>query len=202
MLNQDTLTIIQNLSKGPQDMNDNVKAFLTFGHLFDNNVAVTLANTYVISGKPALNADAMAGVVRRYKDHEGVKICAYIRIVELTNEVCTIATKRRDELDYDLEHTWTFTTEDASQRGLLKQRAWKNMTKNMLHKRCLTALLRVAYPEIIGQSYSPDELAESMIKDEKLRDEIIYASVEGERVPYPSKPPADMPNDKDDNVPF
>ena len=125
MLNQDTLTIIQNLSKGPQDMNDNVKAFLTFGHLFDNNVAVTLANTYVISGKPALNADAMAGVVRRYKDHEGVKICAYIRIVELTNEVCTIATKRRDELDYDLEHTWTFTTEDASQRGLLKQRAWK-----------------------------------------------------------------------------
>ena len=30
MLNQDTLTIIQNLSKGPQDMNDNVKAFLTF----------------------------------------------------------------------------------------------------------------------------------------------------------------------------
>ena len=75
MLNQDTINLIQNLSKGNKDFDDNVKAYLTFGHLFENNVAVTLANTYVISGKPALNADAMAGVVRRYKDHEGVKIC-------------------------------------------------------------------------------------------------------------------------------
>lgn len=202
MLNQDTLTIIQNLSKGPQDMNDNVKAFLTFGHLFDNNVAVTLANTYVVQSKPALNADAMAGVVRRYKDHDGVKICAYIRIIELTEQVCTVATKRRDEADYDLEHTWTYTIEDAAKRDLLKQRSWRQMPKSMLHKRCLTALLRAVYPEIIGQSYSPDELAESMIKDEKLRDEIIYASVEGARAPYPSKPPADMPNDKDETTPF
>ena len=58
------------------------------------------------------------------------------------------------------------------------------------HKRCLTALLRVAYPEIIGQSYSPDELAESMIQDENLRDEIVFASATGERVPKSSTPPA------------
>jgi hypothetical protein len=197
MLNQDTLNVIQNLSKSPKDMDDNVKAFLTFGHLFENNVAVTLANTYVISGKPALNADAMAGVVRRYKDHNGVKICAYIRILELSDKTCTIGTRRRDEMDFDFEHTWTFTTDDAKQRGLLNQRAWKNMTKNMLHKRCLTALLRVAYPEIIGQSYSPDELAESMIQDEKLRDEIVFASATGERVPKSSTPPK-----QDDTTPF
>lgn len=197
MLNQNTLNVIQNLSKSPKDMDDNVKAFLTFGHLFENNVAVTLANTYVISGKPALNADAMAGVVRRYKDHNGIKICAYIRILELSDKACTIGTRRVDEMDFDFEHTWTFTTDDAKQRGLLNQRAWKNMTKNMLHKRCLTALLRVAYPEIIGQSYSPDELAESMIQDEKLRDEIVFASATGERVPKGSTPPK-----QDDTTPF
>ena len=183
MLHQDTINLIQNLSKGNKDFDDNVKAFLTFGHLFENNVAVTLANTYVISGKPALNADAMAGVVRRYKDHEGVKICAYIRIVELNHELCTIETRRRDELDFDFVHTWTYTVEDADKRGLLNQRAWKTMRKSMLHKRCLTALLRAVYPEIIGQSYSPDELAEGMIQDEKLRDEIMFASAEGTKPP-------------------
>jgi len=200
MITDQTLEIIRNLSKDNRDFDDNVKAYLTFGHLFKNNVAVTLAHTYVISGKPALNADAMAGVVRRYIDQNGVKICAYIRIVELTNEVCTIATKRADEIEWDFEHTWTFSTEDANDRGLLKQRAWKSMRKNMLHKRCLTALLRVAYPEIIGQSYSPDELAEVMVKDEAKRDEIIFAQVEGERPPreerqerQPSRPPQPQP---------
>ena len=121
MLHQDTINLIQNLSKSNKDFDDNVKAFLTFGHLFESNVAVTLANTYVISGKPALNADAMAGVVRRYKDHEGVKICAYIRIVELNEDLCTIETRRRDELEFDFVHTWTFTKEDAQARGLLNQ---------------------------------------------------------------------------------
>ena len=193
MINDQILEVIRNLSKDNRDFDSNVKAFLTFGHLFQNNVAVTLAHTYVISGKPALNADAMAGVVRRYVDQNGVKICAYLRIVELTNESCTIATKRADELEWEFEHSWTFTAEDANDRGLLKQRAWKSMRKNMLHKRCLTALLRVAYPEIIGQSYSPDELAEVMIKDEDKRDEIIFAQVEGDRPPredrQPSRPP-------------
>lgn len=183
MLNQDTITLIQNLSKNNNDFDDNVKAFLTFGHLFENNVAVTLANTYVVSGKPALNADAMAGVVRRYKDHNGIKICAYIRIIEISETSCTVGTKRRDEMEFDLEHTWTYTIEDAAKRNSLKQKQWKEMPKNMLHKRCLTALLRAVYPEIIGQSYSPDELAECMIQDEKLRDQIIYASADGTRPP-------------------
>ena len=183
MLNQDTINLIENLSKNKNDFDDNVKAFLTFGHLFKDNPAVTLANTYVISGKPALNADAMCGVVRRYTDADGVKICAYIRVIELTEEGCIIGTKRRDELDFDIEHTWSFTAEDAEKRGLLKQRAWRTMRKSMLHKRCLTALLRAVYPEIIGQSYSPDELAENMITDEKLRDEIMFASAEGTRPP-------------------
>jgi len=86
-------------------------------------------------------------------------------------------------LEFDFVHTWTFTKEDAQARGLLNQRAWKTMRKSMLHKRCLTAMLRAVYPEIIGQAYSPDELAENMIQDEKLRDEIMFASAEGTKPP-------------------
>ncbi len=196
MITDQTLEIIRNLSKDDRDFNDNVKAFLTFGHLYQGNVAVTLAHTYIIKGKPALNADAMAGVVRRYIDPNGVKICAYIRIVEHTDKICTIATKRADELEWEFEHTWTFTIEEAKQRDFLKQKQWQTMPKNMLHKRCITALLRVAYPEIIGQTYSPDELAEGMIKDDKERDEIIFAQV-GDRPPrqerQPSHPPQPQP---------
>jgi len=61
----------------------------------------------------------------------------------------------------------------------------------MLHKRCLTALLRCFYPDIIGVAYSPDELAEVLITNEKERDAIIYQSVESERVP--TTPPAPAP---------
>lgn len=195
MLNQEQLQNISALSTSQFDFNNNRIAFETFGHHFNYNIAVTLANTYVIKGKPAMNADSMAGAVRRYKDSNGVLICGYIRIIKLTEDECILGTKRRDELDFpDLpEHTFSFSAQDAQDRGLLNQRAWKTMRKTMLHKRCLTALLRCFYPDIIGVAYSPDELAEVLITNEKERDAIIYQSVESEKAPttpVPSTPPA------------
>ena len=188
MLSNTQLQIIQNLSRNQRECDDNIKAFLTYGHLFENNIAVTLANTYVIQGKPSLNGDAMAGVVRRYVDKNGVKICAYIRVVEWTDELCTIGTRRRDEMEFDIpEHTFTFTIKDAKDRGLLSQRAWKTMKKFMLKMRALTLALRSVFPDIIGQAYSADELAENMIKDEKQRDAIMFASAEGTRPPQPQQ---------------
>lgn len=183
MLNDNQLQLIQNLSTD-RDFNDNVKAFLTFGHLFEFNVAVTLAHTYCIQGKPALNADAMAGAVRRYIGKDGKKVCASIW-EEINEDSVTVYALRRDELEMAKEFgfdvkpkSWTYTLEDARLRGTLNQRAWKQMPKVMMHKRALTALLRLAFPEIIGTACSPDELAEMMIKDEVQRDAIVYASVE------------------------
>jgi len=199
MLNPNQIEIIQNLSNSEREFNDNVKAFLTFGHLFESNIAVTLAHTYCISGKPALNADAMAGAVRRYTDKNGQKICAAIW-EEVREDSVTVFALRRDELeiarDFNLEikpKSWTYTLEDAKLRGTLNQRAWKTMPKVMMHKRALTALLRLAFPEIIGTACSPDELAEVMIQDEQLRDEIVFNSVESERIP---KPPTVPPQKK------
>ena len=201
MLNDNQLQLIQNLSSD-RDFNDNVKSFLTFGHLFEFNVAVTLAHTYCIQGKPALNADAMAGAVRRYVGKDGKKVCAAIW-EEISEESVTVYALRRDELEMSKEFgfdvkpkSWTYTLEDARLRGTLNQRAWKQMPKVMMHKRALTALLRLAFPEIIGTACSPDELAEMMIKDEQERDAIVYASVESERAPKPSTPPAPAPKKK------
>lgn len=194
MLTQEQLQNLSALSTSQFDFNNNRIAYETFGHHFNYNIAVTLANTYVIKGKPAMNADSMAGAVRRYKDQNGIVICGYIRVVKLTDDECILATRRRDEIDFNLpEHTYSFTSQDAQDRGLLNQRAWKTMRKTMLHKRCLTALLRCFYPDIIGVAYSPDELAEVLITNEKERDAIIYQSVESEKAPTtpaPSAPPA------------
>lgn len=199
MLTQQQLQNLSALSTSQQNFNDNRIAFETFGHHFNYNIAVTLANTYCFKGKPSMNADAMAGVVRRYKNQDGLSVCAYIRIIKLTREECILGTKRRDEADYDIpEHTFSFTVRDAEERGFLKQRQWNTMRTTMLHKRCLVALLRCFYPEIIGVTYSPDELAEFMITDEKERDAIIFQAIEGVKapttpppvIPAPSAPPA------------
>jgi hypothetical protein len=201
MLNDTQLQLIQNLSTD-RNFDDNIKSFLTFGHLFEFNVAVTLAHTYCIQGKPALNADAMAGAVRRHVGKDGKKVCAAMW-EEIAEDSVTVYALRRDELEMAKEFgfeakpkSWTYTLEDARLRGTLNQRAWKQMPKVMMHKRALTALLRLAFPEIIGTACSPDELAEMMIKDEQERDAIVYASVEAERAPKPSNPPAPAPKKK------
>ena len=151
MITQDQNTTIQNLSSSNHDFDNNMKCFATFGHHFNYNPAVCIANTYCVKGKPSMNADSMAGVVRRYYDDNGLKICGYIRIIELNENICKLGTRRRDEMDFDIpEHTYTFTIEDARRRGFLRQNQYKTMPANMLHKRCLTGLLRAFYPEIIG----------------------------------------------------
>ena len=201
MLNDNQLQLIQNLSTD-RDFNDNVKCFLTFGHLFEYNIPITLSQTYCLHGKPALNADAMAGAVRRFVDRDGKKVCAAIW-EEVGEDYVTVFALRRDELEMSKEFgfdvkpkSWTYTLQDAKLRGALNQPAWKKMPKVMMHKRALTALLRLAFPEVVGKTCSPDELAEVMIQDEAERDRIIFASVESARPPKPSTPPAPAPKKK------
>jgi len=201
MLNDNQLQLIQNLSTD-RDFNDNVKCFLTFGHLFEFNIPITLSQTYCLHGKPALNADAMAGAVRRYVGKDGKKVCAAIW-EEITEDSVTVFALRRDELEMSKEFgfdvkpkSWTYTLEDARLRGTLNQSSWKKMPKVMMHKRALTALLRLAFPEVIGTACSPDELAEVMIQDEAERDRIVFASVESARPPKSSTPPAPAPKKK------
>jgi hypothetical protein len=201
MLNDNQLQLIQNLSSD-RDFNDNVKCFLTFGHLFEFNIPITLSQTYCLHGKPALNADAMAGAVRRYVGKDGKKVCAALW-EEVGEESVTVYALRRDELETAKEFgfeakpkSWTYSLEDARLRGALNQPAWKKMPRVMLHKRALTALLRLAFPEVIGTACSPDELAEVMIQDEAERDRIVFASVESARPPKSSTPPAPAPKKK------
>lgn len=161
ILQESQLAAIRIFSNSPADFDKNIACFLRFGQYFDFNVALTLANTSFIM-KPTINTDAAKGVVRNWTDQNGNKICAYFRTVERTAEVATVATRRRDEIDFNIpEHTFTFTIEQAKTRGLFnKNRSYKTMPEVMLVKRATMGLIREVYPEIFGSVYAPDELAE------------------------------------------
>ena len=206
MLTQTQDQAIRNFSKSEREYNDNVSCFLTFGHLFNHNPMACLSQTYCIQGKPALNADSMAGIVRSWIDPTtGKKVCALLKATVLTpvkDEQGNIdpssfgvsyQAMRSDELafakEYGLDvtvHQWTFTMEHAIKRGVQNKRVWREMPLVMCGKRALTAICRLVFPDIIGTANSPDELAEMILDDE---DEItrISLAANGEQIPYDLK---------------
>ena len=220
MLTEQQDQIIKNASNNQREYDDNVKCFLTFGHLFNYNPLACMSQTYCVLGsKPALNADAMVGIVRNWIDPTtGKKICAMMKAEVLTPEYDdqgnvnphTVGVRyvamRADELavakEYGLDlpvHTWTFTMHDAKLRGNANKRTWVQMPLIMCGKRAATALCRMAFPDVVGTANSPDELAEMMLTDEDEIERIAYAS-NGERIPYDlkkksnvSQPPAIQP---------
>lgn len=206
MLTQQQDQAIRNFSKSEREYNDNVSCFLTFGHLFNHNPMACLSQTYCIQGKPALNADSMAGIVRAWIDPtSGKKVCALLKatVLEPSKDEngnidpstfgVSYTAMRSDELafakEYGLDptvHTWTFTMEHAIKRGVQNKRVWREMPLVMCGKRALTAICRLVFPDIIGTANSPDELAEMILDDE---DEItrISLAANGEQIPYDLK---------------
>ncbi len=165
MLTQTQDQAIRNFSKSEREYNDNVSCFLTFGHLFNHNPMACLSQTYCIQGKPALNADSMAGIVRSWIDPTtGKKVCALLKATVLTpvkDEQGNIdpssfgvsyQAMRSDELafakEYGLDvtvHQWTFTMEHAIKRGVQNKRVWREMPLVMCGKRALTAICRLVF---------------------------------------------------------
>ena len=143
-----------------------------FGHHYGGNMGLTMTQAYSLKGKPALNADAMAGIVRKSG------LCRFIKITEWTTELCTMAMARHDE---DFEHVYTFTVEMAKAQGLLKNQNWRSMPKQMLRARCLTMGLRATFPEAVSGIYSADEMADNMEMNDDERLEVVAESL-GEEV--------------------
>lgn len=201
-ISQEKLNYIKQLSNSQQNYDDNIACFQAFGHLFNFDVNACLSQTYCMLGKPALNADAMGGIVRKWIDPKTKKrVCAMMKCEFIQTQYdsnnnplphtvgVVYKAIRLDELqiskDFGLEvpvHTWSYTMQDAHQRGAHKKRIWQQMPLVMCQKRALTALCRAVFPDVIGTACSPDELAEMML-DGPEADAIMYAST-GEQIPY------------------
>jgi len=170
------------ISDRPQDC---LRLHAAFGAHFGGDMAITQNNAYMLKGKPSLNADAMAGVVRRSG------LCRYMAISSWDQEHCTYTCARTDEPE-SIVHTFTFTIEMAKAQGLTNNRNWRQMPMQMLRARALTLMLRATYPDAVSGIYSPDELADNMSisDDERAR---ISADSLGEELHHVSTQPRPVP---------
>jgi len=155
-------------------------AHATFGHHFGGNMAVTIANSFVLQGKPSLGADAMSGIVRASGK------CRFMMVSDWSDTTCTMIFARTDEPD-EITHTFTFTFEMATKQGLTNNRNWRTMPRQMLRARVLTMGLRAVFPDCVSGIYSPDEIADNMNISDEERLEISAQSL-GEEVVYSGKP--------------
>jgi len=154
-------------------------AHATFGHHFGGNMAVTIANSFVLQGKPSLGADAMSGIVRASGK------CRFMQVKDWSDTICTMIFARTDEPD-EITHSFTFTFEMATKQGLTNNRNWRTMPRQMLRARVLTMGLRAVFPDCVSGIYSPDEIADNMNISDEERLEISAQSL-GEEVVYSGK---------------
>ena len=178
------------ISDNPRDC---LRLHAAFGAHFNNDMAITQNNAYMLKGKPSLNADAMAGVVRRSG------LCGYMVITSWDNEHCTYECTRTDEPE-GIKHVFTYTMQMANAQGLTRNRNWQQMPMQMLRARCLTLMLRATYPDAVSGIYSPDELADNMDISDDERTQISADSL-GEEVRPVSRQPQQRPAPRQESRP-
>jgi len=101
----------------------------------------------VINGKPTLDSQGMAALIRG-RGHSIVG--------ETSNESATVKGKRLDNGD---EMSVTFTIDDAKRAGLVKNGPWTQYPSSMLWARAVSKLARELFPDVLmGMSYVPEEI--------------------------------------------
>jgi hypothetical protein len=108
-----------------------------------------LATIGVINGKPVVAAEVMASLVYRHHGDEA------LRIVQSNERVCTVEYRRRGWTE---SQSYTFSIEDAMRAGLLGSQVWQKYPAAMLRARCISAVARMAFPDVISGVYTPEEL--------------------------------------------
>ncbi len=112
----------------------------------------SLRSIHIIEGKPTLSSDLMAALVMRSPT------CRYFQMVESTNTVARYETQR---VGMAKPTTMSFSMEDAKLAGVTNKNNWKAYPAAMLRARCIAALCRVVYPDLLMGIYETDEIAPS-----------------------------------------
>lgn len=111
----------------------------------------SLRAIHVIKGRPTLSADLMAGLVK------SSPLCKFFRIVEMTPERATFETHRVGE---PAPTSYTYSMADAKAAGIAGD-MYRKHPAAMLKARCITALARAVYPDLVMGLYDPDELQDA-----------------------------------------
>jgi hypothetical protein len=106
----------------------------------------SLRSIHIIEGKPSLSADLMVALVKRSP------VCEYFKLITSTGTVATYETSRRGEGVTCM----SFTIEQANAAGVASKQVWKSYPDAMLRARCIAALARAVYPDLLAGIYESE----------------------------------------------
>jgi len=180
---QQTLELLSNSQK---DYKEKTSQFLAFGHLFGNNVGLTLSQSFCIGGKPALTADGIWG---RVIESGNLRF----KWTHLSNDKVTLYALRKDMSDDDFkcDIEYTLTVQEAKQAGYARGMGWNKFPQQMLMARCKTFVARALFSEVVGGLYAVEELDSNDSQQFQALHEqpIRQPSTPPPFVPPPSQPP-------------
>jgi hypothetical protein len=108
----------------------------------------SMRGIHIVEGKPVLSADMIGALCKKSP------LCKYFRQLESTVERAVFETWRAG----DPEATrGVFTIEDARRAELAGRNTWKRYPAAMLRARCVSALARTVYPDLLLGVYCDDE---------------------------------------------
>lgn len=101
----------------------------------------------LIQGKPTLKPQFQLSMVRASGLMESIQI-------DPTDTICKVTIKRKGQAEY----AHTFSMADANAMQLTGKDNWKKQPKVMLMWRCVAAVLRIVFPDVIQGFYSTEEI--------------------------------------------
>ena len=108
----------------------------------------SIRSIHIIDGKPSLSADLIAALCLRNRD-----VCEYLQPVESSAKVATYEAKRRGA---PAPFRLSFTIDEAKAAGLTGKGNWAKYPAAMLRARCISAICRAVFPDLVGGLYDSD----------------------------------------------
>ncbi len=153
----------------PPGVNTASKAALIIwkGHELGIKPLQAVTGINVIQGRPSIAPQLMLNKIIQSKEAE------FFKFVESTNERCTIHAKRKN----GLEIIETFSMEDAGRImskednkviPLSQKSNYRNQPKIMLRWRCVSAVGRIIFPDVIEGCHTPDELEDEQVPFDEI----------------------------------
>jgi hypothetical protein len=128
---------------------DAVVAVVLKGHELGLSPMHALSAVHLISGRPALSAEAMRALVLAR---------GHTLLVEASDTEATVRCRRR-EWQAEQWSSHTFTLEDAQRAGLAGKGTWASYPRALLTARATSEACRAIFPDVIaGLSYTPEEI--------------------------------------------
>lgn len=111
----------------------------------------SMASIYIVNGKLALTAKAMASLIKKSPNYD-------YTLEKLDDAECTIVFyQETSDVKRELGKS-TFTFKDAAKAGLANKDNWKSYPRNMLFARALSNGCRWYCPEVISGYYAVEEI--------------------------------------------